>query len=52
MEYIMEDIEPKVITPRDTEDKLRALPYTKEELADWERWGNANFGHPERRNDR
>jgi hypothetical protein len=24
------------------------LPYTKEELLDWERWGNENFGTSER----
>lgn len=38
----------KVITPRETQDKLNKLPYTKEELLDWERWGNENFGTPER----
>jgi hypothetical protein len=44
----MEENEKKVITPRDTEEKLWKLPYTKEELLDWERWGNENFGYPER----
>jgi len=39
----------KVITPRDTEEILRKLPYTKEELLEWERWGNENFGHSERK---
>lgn len=43
------DNKEKVITPRDTEEILRKLPYTKEELLDWERWGNENFGYPERK---
>lgn len=44
----MEENEKKVITPRETEEKLWKLPYTKEELLEWERWGNENFGYPER----
>jgi len=40
----MED-DKKVITPQQTEEIIRKLPYTKEELADWERWGNENFGY-------
>ena len=50
MEKKMEDTSSKsyVITPQDTQDKLNKLPYTKEELLDWERWGNENFGQPER----
>lgn len=45
----MQEQERKVITPQDTEEMLRKLPYTKEELLDWERWGNENFGHGERK---
>ena len=44
----MEETEKKVITQRETEEKLWKLPYTKEELLDWERWGNENFGTSER----
>lgn len=44
----MEESDKKVITPRETEQKLSKLPYTKEELLEWERWGNENFGYPER----
>lgn len=40
--------EKKVITPRDTEEMLRKLPLSKEELADWERWANENFGDSQR----
>jgi hypothetical protein len=50
MEKIMSNSEtPHVITPQEIEDKLRKLPYTKEELLDWERWGNDTFGYPERK---
>ena len=38
-----------VITPHEIEEKLRTLPYTKEELLEWERWGNENFGYQERK---
>lgn len=44
----MKDEERKVITPQETEERLRKLPYSKEELADWERWGNENFGNQDR----
>lgn len=49
MEDAMEEEKRHVITPSETEEKLRKLPYTKEELADWERWGNENFGYNERK---
>lgn len=39
---------PHVITPSETEEKVRKLPYSKEELIEWERWGNENFGKFER----
>jgi hypothetical protein len=45
----MESNEKHVITPQETEEKLRKLPYTREELAEWERWGNDNFGRGERK---
>lgn len=45
----MEQEKQHVITPQETEEKLRKLPYTREELAEWERWGNENFGYPERK---
>jgi hypothetical protein len=45
----MENQERHVITPQETEEKLRKLPYTKEELLDWERWGNDNFGNQDRK---
>jgi hypothetical protein len=49
MRYIMEDAERTVITPHDINEKLSKLPYTREELLEWERWGNENFGYPERK---
>lgn len=45
----MEKNEPHVITPQETEEKLRKLPYSKEELLEWERWGNDNFGYSDRK---
>jgi hypothetical protein len=33
-----------VITYEMTEEIIRKLPYSREELAEWERWGEENFG--------
>jgi hypothetical protein len=44
-EFVMkQETRPTVLTPQDLEKVLNKLPYTAEELIEWERWGNYYFG--------
>lgn len=39
----MQEEKVHVITPEETEDKVRKLPMSQEEIRDWERWARVNF---------